>query len=219
MRAQVLLPDGCIRIEPGCHAMRYVHVRNLGLDADRFTFEVVGAAASWTTLDPPTLALGPEATGQVAVHFRPPRAAHVRAGLMPFGVLTTSSLGDAGSVVEQLLEVGPFTDTALELVPCAIRRRSATFRLLVANRGNVTVRTSLRGRDPEDALRVDCVPAKLTVFPGGVAQSHIRVRPTRLHWRGRPRTLPFDVVASSEDVTALPLFVEGELSAYPILPA
>lgn len=217
MRAQVLLPDGCIRIEPGCHATEHVQVRNLALTADRFTFEVVGAAASWTTLDPPILELGPEATGQVTLHFHPPRAAHVRAGRMPFGVLTTSALG-AGSVVEQLLEVGSFTDTALDLVPCAVHRRSATFRLLVANRGNATVRATLRGRDPGSALRVDCVPSRITVFPGGVAQSHIRVRPTNWHWRGHPRLLPFQVVVSAEDAT-VPLSAAGELLHYPILPA
>lgn len=218
MRAQVVLPEGFIRIEPGCHVTHRVLVRNIGLRADRFTFEIIGAAASWTALEPPTLSLGPDATGEVAVHFRPPRAAHVRAGRMPFGVLTTSALGETSSVVERMLEVGPFTETSLELVPCSIRRRSSTFRLLVANRGNVTVRASLLGRDQADALRVECLPSRITVFPGAVAQSHVRVRPVSVHWRGRPRVVPFRVVMREDDASSTPSFVVGELQHYPLLP-
>lgn len=197
--------------------MREVLVRNLGLTDDRFTFEVVGAAASWTTLEPPVLALGPDATGRVVAHFRPPRAAHVRAGSMPFGVLTTSAQEAAGSVVEQLLEVGRFTDTVLELVPRCVRRSSAEFLLTVANRGNDTVRVSLRGRDPAGALRVDCTPAKLTVFPGALEQSMIRVRPMHWHWRGPPLVRPFQIIVDPGD--DLPLTATGELVHHSVLPA
>lgn len=217
MRAQVLLPDGCIRLEPGRHVRHEVLVRNLGLTADRFTFEVVGAAASWTTLDPPVLALGPEATGHVVVHFHPPRAAHVRAGAVPFGLLTTSAQETAGPVVEKLLEVGRFTDTVAELIPRCVRRASATFHLAVANQGNDTVRVSVRGRDPADALRVECAPAKLTVFPGTTAHSGIWVRSTHRRWRGVPVARPFQIVV---DLGAdLPLIVGGELVQRPILPS
>src|SRR5262245_28922668 len=142
MHAQVLLPVGSIRLEPGGQARHEVLVRNLGLTADRFTFEVIGAAASWTTVHPPVLALAAEATGSIVVHFHPPRAAHIRAGAIPFGLLTISAQEAAGSVVEQLLEVGRFTDTVAELIPRYIRRGSATFHLTVANRGNDTVRLS-----------------------------------------------------------------------------
>lgn len=217
MRAHVVLPDGGIRLEPGGHARQNVLVRNLGLSADRFTFEVVGAAASWTTLDPPVLVLDPDATGSVAMHFRPPRAAHVRAGRIPFGVLTTSAQGTAGPVVEQLIELSRFTDTALELVPDSVHRASATYRLIVANQGNHTVRMELRGRDPTGTLQVECRPTWLTVFPGTLAHSGIRVRPTRRNWRGCPRACSFQVVADpGED---LPLIATGELVAHPILPA
>ena len=216
MRAHVVLPVDSIRLEPGGHATRQLLVRNLGLTPDRFTFEVVGSAASWTTLDPPVLALGPDATGHVAVHFHPPRASHVRAGVIPFGVLTTSAVEAAGSVVEKLVEVGRFSEADLELVPHSVRRSTATFRLSVANRGNATMRVSLRGRDPAGVLRVECTPARLTVFPGTVAYCAVRVRPTRRRWRGAPLTRPFQVVADpGED---LPLIAGGELVHRPILP-
>jgi len=217
MRAQVVLPDGCIRLEPGRRVRRDVLVRNLRLTAERFTFEVVGAAASWTTLDPPVLALGPEATGRIAVHFHPPRAAHVRAGAVPFGLLTTSAQETAGPVVERLLEVGRFTDIGAELIPRCVRRASATFHLTVANRGNDTVRVSVRGRDPADALRVECAPARLTVFPGTTAQSGIRVRPARRRWLGSPVARPFQIVV--DPGADLPLIVGGELVQRPILPS
>lgn len=216
MRAQVVLPDGCIRLEPGGHASCGVLVRNLGLTADRFTLEVVGAAASWTTLDPPVLTLGPEEAGRVVAYFHPPRAAHVRAGSMPFGVLTTSALEATGSVVEQLIEMGRFSDTVLELIPRSVRRTSATFQLSVANRGNDTLRVRIRGRDPAGALRVECTPANLTIFPGTFAHSAIRVSPTLRNWCGAALARPFQVVvddAGRDD----PLIAVGELVHHPIL--
>jgi hypothetical protein len=215
MRAQVVLPDGCIRLEPGGQARHEVVVRNLGLTADRFTFEVVGAAASWTTVDPPVLALAPEATGYVTVHFHPPRAPHVRAGVVPFGLVTLSAQEAAGSVVEQLLEVGRFTDTVAELIPRCVRRGSAIFHLAVVNRGNDTVRVQVRGRDLAGALRVECAPAALTVFPGMTAHSGIRVRPTRRHWCGASIARPFQVVV--DPGVDSPLVVDGELVQHPIL--
>jgi hypothetical protein len=217
MRVQVVLPHGCIRLEPGGHARCTVLVRNLGLVADRFVFEAVGAAASWTTVDPPVLALGPEAIGHVTVHFHPPRAAHVRAGVVPFGLLTSSVQEAAGSVVEQMLEVSRFTDTVAELIPHCVRRGSAAFRLTVANRGNDTVRVTVRGRDLADALRVECAPARLTVFPGTTAHSGIRVRPTRRHWRGAPIIRPFQIII--DPGADAPLIVRGELVQRPILPS
>ena len=216
MRAHVVLPVDSIRLEPGGHATRQLLVRNLSLTSDRFTFEVVGSAASWTTLDPPVLALGPDATGHVAVHFHPPRAAHVRAGVIPFGVLTTSAAEAAGSVVEKLVEVGRFAEADLELVPHSVRRATATFQLSVANRGNATMRASLRGRDPAGVLQVECTPARLTVFPGTMAQCRVRVRPTYRRWRGAPLTQPFQVLVDpGEDI---PLIAAGELVHRPILP-
>lgn len=191
-------------------------MRNLGLTADRFTLEVVGAAASWTTLDPAVLVLGPEQTGQVTLYFHPPRAAHIRAGSMPFGVLATSAQEGTSSVVEQLIEMRRFTDTGLELVPRTVRRASAVFELAVTNRGNDTLRVTLRGRDLAGVLRVDCTPTGLTVFPGTVAQSRIRIRSARRHWRGKALRQPFQVIV--DPGADPPLIVSGELVLRPILP-
>lgn len=211
-----MLPSGCIRLEPGGYTTRQLLVRNLGPTTDRFLLEAVGAAASWTTLDPPVLVLEPDATGYVTVHFHPPRAAHVRAGGTPFGVLTMSTQEAVGSVVERLLEVGRFTDTVLELTPRSVRRSSASFQLTVANQGNATVRVSMRGRDPTGTLRVECTPAKLTVFPGTLAHSGVRVRLGRRRWRGVPLTRPFQILVDHGE--GAPLIAVGELVEYAILP-
>lgn len=211
-----MLPGGCVRLDPGGHATRQVLVRNLGLTTERLTFEVVGPAASWTTLDPPVLILGPEAAAQIAVHFHPPRVAHVRAGPMPFGVLTTSARERTGRVVEQLVEMGRFTDVVAELVAASVRRARATYGLTVANRGNVTVRVNLRGRDSGGELRVRCMPTSLTVFPGAAGHSRIRVRSARRHWRGPPVARPFQIVVDYGG--CIPLVVPEELILHPILP-
>ncbi len=215
MAVQVVLPDRSIPLEPGGDARHEIRVRNIGPVADRFTFEVVGAAASWTTVDPPVLTLGPDESGCLQVHFHPPRAAHVRAGSIPFGLVTTSARDGAGSVTEQLLELSRFADTTLELAQRSVRRRAGTFRLVVGNRGNSTLCVRLRGRAPDAAVHVDCLPRLLTVFPGEVGHCRVRVR-ARYRWRGPVVAVPFQVVVDP-GAGSPPLIAAGELIHHPVL--
>lgn len=197
MPVQLILPARSIPLDPGEPSSCEVRVHNTGLTADRFTFEVIGSAASWCMLDPPTVELGPDAATTVLVHFRPPRSAHVRAGRIPFGLLTTSTRERTSSVVEQLLELARFCDTSVELVACSARRRFARYRLIVSNQGNATVHARVRGRDLDDTLWIGCSPAELTVFPGLTAHCQVQVRP-------RQRLRPCDAAVSAFQILVQP---------------
>lgn len=215
MAVQVVLPDRSIPLAPGGDVRREIRVRNIGPFIDRFTFEVVGAAASWTTVEPPVLTLGPDEIGSLLVRFHPPRAAHVRAGQIPFGLVTTSARNGAGSVTEQLLELGRFADTTLELAQRTVRPGGGTFRLVVGNGGNSTLCARLRGRASDAAVQVECMPRQLTVFPGEAGQCRVRVR-ARRRWRGPVLAIPFQVMVDPGAGTS-PLIATGELLQHPVL--
>lgn len=215
MAAQVVLPERNIPLEPGALATHEVRVRNTGPLADRFSLEVVGAAASWTSLDPPVLTLDRDEVCCVRVHFNPPRAPHVRAGVIPFGLVATSERDGGGWVAEQLLELSTFADMALDLEQRSARRGSGTFRLVVGNQGNATLRLRLQGRGVGEAVHVECAPRRLTVFPGETAQCRVRVR-ARRRWRGPARAVPFQVVVDA-GAGSTPLIAHGELLDQPLL--
>ena len=216
MPVHVRMPVGAIALAPGGDATCEVAVTNTGPTADRFTFEVLGTASSWTTLDPPVLALPPGTVGRLAVHFHPPRAAHVRAGTTPFGLLTTSDDGTSTSVVEELLVVDRFTELSAELIPRVQQGRTATYRLVLRNGGNSTLHVSVSGRDLGGVLAIGCFPPGLTVFPGKTRSCRVRVRPSRRRWCGETTPRQFQIVARPEGED--PFLLEGTLLQRPLLP-
>ena len=69
---------------------RQLHgVRPRDLDVDQFAFEVLGDAAAWSTVEPSSVSLFPDAEETVQVRFRPPRTADLTAGPVPFAVKVT----------------------------------------------------------------------------------------------------------------------------------
>lgn len=179
MPAHVQLPPKPVTIDPGGEAVCPAWVRNTALTADRFALELVGSAASWSTVVPPVLQLGPDSVGRIDIRFHPPRAPHVRAGQVPFALVATSERDRTAAISEQLLALQPFFHTELELRPRAAGRAGAGYRLLVSNGGNHPVRLKLRGRDRAGSLHVRCEPDQITVPPGGTEHSRVQVRVPR----------------------------------------
>lgn len=215
MTVQVRLPVGTIALDPGCETSCDVAVANTGPTADRFSFEVLGTAASWTTLDPPVLALDAGAAGLLRVLFHPPRAAHVRAGRAPFGLLTTSERGRASSVVEELLALGRFADLSAELLPPIAEGPTGAYRLAVHSDGNTVVHLTVVGRDPDGWLTIDCSPQALTIFPGTTGWCRVGARPRDRLWRGPSTVHRFQVIARPQGED--PITVVGTLLHRPLL--
>jgi hypothetical protein len=199
MGAIAQLSTSSLEVEPGRGASMTLTVRNTGSVVDRFTFSVVGGAASWATFTPDTLSLFPEASGTVSVLFAPPRQPSVVAGPMPFGVRALSSEDPAGSVVEEgTLNVAPFSDISVELRPRIARgRRSAKADMAVDNRSNCAYRAELGGSDPAAALTVGFNPSVVDVPPGGASFVKLRIRPKQTFWRGPATTKSFRVTLTS----------------------
>ena len=73
MGALAQLSQSTVDVDPGRSATIAMTVRNNGTVVDRYTFEVLGAAAPWVTFAPNNLSLFPEATGTVNIILSPPR--------------------------------------------------------------------------------------------------------------------------------------------------
>jgi hypothetical protein len=218
MGAVVELEPRTIGATPGTPAMVAVRLRNTGTIVDQFTFDVVGDAASWATVDPPSVSLFPGAEGTTTVTFTPPRSPAVRAGRLPFGLRVQSKEDPAGSTVEEgSIEVAPFTEVTAELVPRNSRGSTgATHDLAIDNRGNIPLSAAITAIDPDRLLGFDLRPPAINAEPGAAAFSKIRVAPQKRFWRGAAVSRPFNVQVALPG--GEPLSLDGSLLQTPILP-
>ena len=202
MGAIAQLSTTTLDVEPGRSAAMAFTVRNTGSVVDRFSFEAIGGAAGWVTFAPDSLSLFPEASGTVNILFNPLRLHTVTAGAMPFGIRITSAEDPAASVVEEgTLNVAPFSDISVELVPRIPRgSRMGRTQLAVDNRSNCPYRAELSGTDSESALLMAFNPAVVDVVPGGAVFAKVRIRPKQTFWRGPATTKPFRILLKNSPV-------------------
>ena len=218
MGAVVELEPRNVAATPGTPAVVAVRLRNTGTVVDQFTLDVVGDAAAWATVDPPTVSLFPGAEGATTLTFTAPRSPAVRAGRVPFGLRVQSKEDSAGSTVEEgTVDVAPFTDVTAELVPRTSRGSTgATHDLAVDNRGNVPLSAAISAIDPDRLLGFDLRPPVVNAEPGVAAFSKIRVAPQKRFWRGASVSRPFNVQVALP--TGEPLSLDGSLLQTPLLP-
>jgi hypothetical protein len=216
--ASVTLTAPAVAVEPGAEATVEFKLRNTGAVVDEFSLGILGDAAGWTAVVPPTISLfpGAEETGRIV--FRPPRSAQVPAGPMPFAIHAVSREDAAGSAVEEgTVTVGAFNDPFAELVPRTSRgSRSASHDLAVDNRGNVRLNAEVEAADVDRQLEFDVNPPGVVVEPGMAQFAKVRVKPVKRFWRGSPKTRPFQLVVRSEG--AAPVTLDGALLQEAILP-
>ena len=205
-------------VEPGREASWDVRVRNTGSLVDQFTFEILGAAQPWTTVDPPTLELLPNTEGNARLTFRPPRSSTVPAGPLVVGVKAASREDPDGTIVEEAtLEVSSFIELFVELVP---RTSKGAWRgkheIGVDNRGNVPLNALVTASDPDEALRFEARPPSVAVEPGSAVYGRLKVRPRKRFLFGQPKTVPFDAHIQPQE--GEPVAAQGNLLQTPIIP-
>jgi hypothetical protein len=191
-----------VDVEPGGRAVLDLSVRNTGTVVDQFSFEVLGTAAAWTTVEPASVSLFPQAEETVQVIFAPPRAPATAAGSVPFGIRVMSREDPQGSAVEEgTLNVAPFSDVVAELAPRAVRvRRRGRLQVLVDNRSNVGYRAELVGTDGDEAFEYGFRPPLVEVGAGAVSFAKLTVRAKQRYWRGPATTQVFQVLLRQPQV-------------------
>ncbi len=218
MGVSVALGTTTIEVVPGEEAVLTANVRNTGPVVDQVSFDVVGSAAAWTVIEPPVLNLYPGDTGQVRVHFRPPRKSEPGAGPVPFGLKAIPLEDPRGSVVEEgTVVVAPFTELKVTLLPQISRgARRGQHKLDIANLGNVGVGTEIAVVDQDDALTFDLGKKAVVAGPGLVTRTKLVAVPRERFWTGAQQTKPFEIVVQPE--RGEPVTVSGTFEQEPVVP-
>ncbi|WP_412738843.1 hypothetical protein [Krasilnikovia sp. MM14-A1259] len=218
MGVSVALSAESLEVVPGEEAVCAVTVRNTGTVIDQITMDVVGPAAAWSVVEPAVLNLYPGDVGEIRVHLRPPRASQPGAGKLRYGVRATSLEDPKGSATaEGVLEIAPFTELRVKLVPQISRgSRKGKHKIDVSNLGNVAVGTQIGAVDPDDALTFDVPRPAVVASPGVVTQAKLTAVPRRKFWTGKQQTKPFQVVVQPERGPAST--VDGTFEQDPIVP-
>lgn len=219
MGASVTLVTPAVAVEPGQSVSISVKVRNTGSVVDEFVLDVLGDAAAWASVEPPSISLFPGADGEATAVFRPPRAAATPAGVVPFGLRARSREDPAGSAVEEgSVEVGTFSEPYAELVPRTSRGSgSGSHDVAVDNRGNIRLSAEIEAADADRQLKFDVNPPAVVVDPGMAGFAKVKVRPVKRFWRGQPKTRPFQLFIKPEG--GLPITLDGTLLQQSILPS
>ena len=216
--ASVTLSAPSVAVQPGAEATIDLRLRNTGTVVDEFALSVLGDAADWATVEPPTVSLFPGAEETARIVFRPPRSSSVPAGPIPFGLHARSREDAAGSTVEEgVVEVGPYIEPFAELIPRTSRgSRSASHDLAIDNRGNVRLNAELEAADADRLLEFDVKPPGVVVQPGMAEFAKIQVKPAKRFWRGSPKTRPFQLTVRPEG--GVPITLDGALLQEAMLP-
>src|SRR6478672_8478996 len=107
MPASVDLVQPTLGVMPGEAVSTTIRVTNTGRIVDELSFDVLGDAAAYTTIEPARVPLFPGAHGETTITFRPPRGSSPAAGNVPFGIRVRSQEDRAFSfVVEGSLQIG-----------------------------------------------------------------------------------------------------------------
>lgn len=218
------LDASSVSAAPGEETAVPLQVRNSGATVEEYRFEVVGACAAWSSVEPAVLSLYPGDTRTVSLMLRPPRDATVPAGETPFGIrVVPTGEQDRTVVPEGRVTVLPFTATTAELVPRSSHgSRRGRHQLAVDNRGNTPVTVRLGAQPGTELARVAFDVAELQVGPGQAEFGRLRVRPAKRMWRGTPVTHPFQVFAATQvaegEEPVAPVLVDGSYQQEPLLP-
>ncbi|MFE6102225.1 hypothetical protein ACFVQ4_19945 [Streptomyces laurentii] len=209
---------------PGDETRLPLQVRNSGSTVEEYRFEVAGACAAWTTVEPANLSLYPGDTATVSVTFRPPRDSTVLAGETPFGVRVIPTSDHAEPVVpEGTVAVAPFTEVTAELVPRGSHGvRRGAHKIAVDNRGNAPLTVGLAARAGTERTRITFDRPDLRIEPGRASFAELRVKPGRLLWRGTAVTHTFQAVVATPapegEEPAAPVLLDGSYQQEAILP-
>jgi hypothetical protein len=193
------LPES-LPVEPGAQASCRVTVRNDSNIVDEFALEVLGDAAAWTAVEPQRLSLMPGTTADVTLTFRPPRDSSLTPGPRPVGLKAVSvERPETSTVVEGKLDVQPFGEYSLELIPRTSHgTRSSKHELAFDNSGSRHVHGTITASDPDGTLRFHFSPPAIDAPPGTASFTKVRVRHRKRFMRGPSKSRPFTVVVEPE---------------------
>jgi hypothetical protein len=194
-------------------------VRNTGQVVDQFSIDVVGTGAEWTTVEPKIVNLLPGADVEITITFAPAKSPDVPAGVVPFGVRVMSREDPPGSAVaEGTIEVAPFSDVQVELVPKqSTGRRKGKHQVAIDNNGNLPTTVQVNAQDEQEALDFKLDHTVASIEPGAAAFIRMKARPEKRFLKGADRQHQFVVTVVPSN--AEPIASRGVMTQRQLLPA
>jgi hypothetical protein len=194
-------------------------VRNTGSVVDQYTIDVVGESVGWARVEPKVVNLLPGADVEVTVTFSPAKSPEVPAGIVPFGIRVLSREDPSGSAVaEGTIEVAPFSDIQIELVPRqSTGRRRGKHQVAIDNNGNQPTTVQVNATDEEEALDFRLDHTVAAIEPGAAAFIRLRAVPEKRFLKGADRQHPFVVTVVPSN--AEPVATRGTMTQRQLLPA
>lgn len=198
----VTLTPSMVTVAPGSQAAAEVRVRNKSNIVDQYEIQVTGEPASWTVAEPGMLSLFPDKEAVATIRFRPPRSAEVSAGRKPFAIKVQSKASPVISARQEgVIEIAAVQEAGLAITPHTARGgESATYRLLLQNKGNAPLQLTLDASDPDELLMFEFDRPTLTLGRGEAANIQLVVRPRATFYDGPPQPHAFKVQLSSDGV-------------------
>jgi hypothetical protein len=211
----VILGTDSIAVGPGEQARLPVRIRNQSRRVESYGVDVVGAAAAFARVDPPTVSVLPGREAELSVLFTPPGGASAPSGTVPFAVRATSEVESKYSAVaEGTLQLAGVAGLQMWAANNAASGRwSGRYELHFANQGNAGARIAVAARDPSAALRVSVDQPLIDLRPGGRTSTHVKAKARQPFLRGTPvnrllqvdcRNVPFGALAPEPGIAADP---------------
>ena len=213
MAAQAWFSSGDVEIAPGTTAVLQLTVVNLADTTDSFVITPVGMPAAWTTVRPATLTLFGGTQQVVDIEVSPPVLATTIAGPTALSVRVVPHHDpDNLNTAETTLIIGESFDRRLNVLQPALRgRRTATFDMMLENRGNTLATCRMHLVDPSGRIEGQFDPPAAGVEPGSSTLVRMKVRAKAPQWQRNPRTIAFRIDADqpgTQTATAPATFVQ-----------
>ncbi|SDC59722.1 Carboxypeptidase regulatory-like domain-containing protein [Sanguibacter gelidistatuariae] len=196
---RILSTVALLEVSPGESVDLVLDVVNTEPVIEGVTARVIGMPATMVRAQPASLALFPDAQGEITLTFAVPGT--FPAGRHPLTIEVCGSTPAARPVHHDVeLVVAARPRMVLRAAPSMIRaRKRGTFRVETVNRGNVPLDVALRARDSDRSLNTTITPSALTVAPGEAIVSTIVATGPR-HVFGSDLDRPLKVEATTSDV-------------------
>jgi hypothetical protein len=197
MAAQAWFSSGDVDVAPGTTAVLQLTVVNLSDTTDTFVLNPVGMPAGWSTLRPANLTLFGGTQQIVDVEVSPPMLPSTTSGPTALSVrIVPQHDPDNLTTAETTLIIGESFDRRLNVLQPALRgRRTATYDMMLENRGNTQASCRLHLVDPSGRIEGEFDPPAAGVEPGASTLVRLKVHTTGLQWERHPRTVPFRIDA------------------------
>jgi hypothetical protein len=191
----LVLAEARLHAPPGQEATTTVTVRNRGRGGENYSLSLLGPAAAWGRVVPPTIVLPAAGEVNAKVVFSPPASPPTPAADVPFGVRCVSEVdGNRSIVAEGQLRVDSVSEINFDVVPQHVRGRwSGRYAIDLENCGNAEAQLRPVVVDPEHDLSFAVSPPQLRVAAGGRAVVVFKARARRPKLLRKAAKRPFQV--------------------------